>query len=69
MGLMHDLFGGGGGGKKKKGRRRSAWIEDGGHYHLNRAKRRARHLREHGYHTRISTLPNGKHVVFKKHKR
>lgn len=65
MGLMNDLFGASGK-KKRKGRRRSAWIEDGGYFHKSRAKRRARILRESGYKTRISTLPNGKHVVFKK---
>lgn len=66
MGLMRDLFGTKK--RKKKGRRHSAWIEDGAHRHKSRAKKRAKKLRELHYKTRMAKLPNGMHVVFKKHR-
>lgn len=53
--------------RKKKHRRRSAWIEEHErHVHKSAAKKRCGVLRRQGFKTRIATLPNGVHVVFKR---
>lgn len=53
--------------RSKKHRRRSAWIE---HEHRFTTKYTAQHactaLRREGFKTRITKLPNGTYIVFKK---
>jgi hypothetical protein len=53
--------------RKKKARRRSAWIEESErHVRKSNAQKRCRTLRAGGWKTKIATLPNGVHVVFKR---
>jgi len=53
--------------RRKKHRRRSAWVEETQWHRLkSTAIKRCRKLRKEGYRTKIVTLPNGDHVIFKK---